>query len=98
MRSDLIDWWGVLVPIVFGGGLGIAIGRYKHKWKIGLGLTVAPPVLWCVLYLLASGTGCAGGSCMGPMIGLLLVGGIAALVTLVGLGILIQAVLSAMAQ
>lgn len=97
MWTQLIGWW-LIIPIAIGSGIGMAIGRFEHKWKIGLGLTVAPPVLWFLLYLLASQTGCAGGDCMGPMIGMLVLGGLAALVSLVAFGIFIQSVFSAMAR
>lgn len=57
---------------------------------VGAGLLLAPPALWFILYWIASGTGCAGGDCMGPMIGLFLIGGLGALVSLIGLGFLLQ--------
>ena len=97
MWTQLIGWW-LLIPIAVGGGTGAAIGRFEHKWKLGLWLTVAPPVLWFLLYQLASQTGCAGGDCMGPMTGLLFLGGITALVALVAFGIFIQAVFSNLTQ
>lgn len=86
------------VLIAMGFGIGAAIGRTPQKWKIALGLLLAPPALVGVFYFLASQGGCAGGTCMGPMIGLFLLGGLAALVMLIALGIFLQTAFSALAQ
>lgn len=82
-----------IVAVVIGFRIG---GRSERKWKIALGLLLAPPALVALFYALASQGGCAGGTCMGPMIGLLFLGGLAALVMLVGVGIVLRAVFSAL--
>lgn len=97
MWTYLIGWW-VLIPISVGFGIGVAIGQQRHKWKVGLGLMVITPAIFYMLYQWASSTGCSGGDCMGPMIGLILLGIVVVLITLTGFGIFIQAVLSNLAR
>jgi hypothetical protein len=57
---------------------------FRFKLRKALALTLFPPALVGGLYLYASTTGCSGGDCTGPMMGILFLGLGAVAVTLVG--------------
>jgi len=90
---DIVGWW-ILVPAGIGFGIGALTGRWRYKAWFALAATVLPPAAAVLLYALASRTGCAGGDCMGPMIAMMLVLGLAGLVSLTGAGLLLQALLT----
>jgi hypothetical protein len=72
---------------------------FRSKLRTALALTLLPPALVAGLYLYASTTGCSGGDCTGPMLGLALLALAAAAVTLVGAtclaGLLLEALWAA---
>ena len=86
-----VPW--LLIPLaIFIVGLGIARKeRPVTKLKIGSALLVVPPALLAAAYFAASSTGCSGGDCTGPMIGLLLLAVPIAAIAILGLGMVIQA-------
>jgi len=59
--------------------------NFRSKFRKALALTLLPPALVAGLYLYASTTGCSGGDCTGPMLGIVFLGLGAVAVTLVGI-------------
>ena len=84
-------WLVVPLGLFIGGLLVARKERPGTKLKIGLALLLAPPVLLAVAYYAASSTGCSGGDCTGPMLGLLLLAVPVAAIALFGLGMVLQA-------
>lgn len=58
--------------------------NFRSKLLTAFALTLAPPALVGGLWLYAATTGCSGGDCTGPMIGIMLLGLAAVPVTLLG--------------
>jgi hypothetical protein len=65
-----------------------SVRGFRDRLYFALTALIVPPAAVAGLYLYGSGTGCSGGDCTGPMMGVLLLGVLAVPVMLSGLFIL----------
>ena len=93
----ILSLFYVAVPIaIFISGFKFG-AKLQHptRLKLGLAALLIPPIALVALYFAFSSTGCSGGDCAGPMIGLGFLLIPFAAIAIFGLGVLIQAAWSA---
>ncbi len=64
--------------------------NFRFRLTNAIMLTLVPPALVACLYLYGSATGCSGGDCTGTMMGVLMLGLLAALLSACGLLALVR--------